>query len=898
MHRIVRFVLRFAPPEFRDRFEEEIVDLLTTRSAELQTKHGRLALIRFWLRHLTDVIRTVVSERRLARRRRHTPSPSTRNSNMASLAHDTAHAVRTVRRHRAFAVVAILTLALGIGANATVFSVVNGVLLRPLPYSDSDRLVTVWSEMPGFGFETFAGLTESQFVHYQARNRTLQSFAAWRGDPARLSGDGDPELITAAAISDNLFRTIGVSPMLGRGFVSEETRPGMPDVAILSFELWTRVFGRDPNIIGTRVNFDDRQTEIIGVMPDAFRFVDPEVELLRPLRINPDSLIGTSFAVNAIGRLAPGVTHHDATAEFVQLIQSLPETDPTGFFTEAVIQQAGLKPTIHLLVDDVVGSVRSSLWILLGTVGLVMLIACANVANLFLVRAEGRQKEIAVRVALGAKRNRIMQLLLTESVLLGLVAGLVGLGIAYAGTQILVALSPEQLPRLEDIRVDGLVVVFTLGISVLSGVLFGAVPALRHSKPQLGSTLQQEGRSGAISRERQRIRGALVVTQVALALVLLIGSGLMVRSLVSLSRVDPGFATSGVLTFRVALPPNDYDNPTLARNFFQQLVDRLEGLPGVDAVGAGSRLPLFIGSGVSVTPEGVTINPDELPPIIFNSSATSGFFRSTGIPILAGRTFERADQVPTDQIRTAVVSHGFVERFWPGETGVGKRFRIGAGANDSTEAPWLTVVGVVGDVRGMGLREEPITQVYFPLSGSELSLAVAVRTAGDPARLASAVRQEVWTLNANLPVTDVRTMKAVLGESTASAVFTMTLLAIASAVALLLGTVGIYGVITYVVSQRTREIGVRIALGAKQRDVSLMVLRQGAVVVGLGVVAGLGAAFGVTRLMESLLFEVRAVDPITFIAAAVFIASASLLASFVPARRAARVDPMNALRTD
>ncbi len=896
MDLILRLTLRLLPPGFRKEFGDEIRELLVTRARVIRSRQGWVGLLRFWGLQFSDIAYTAFFERQPAAYKQNINESKPGIFNMETLLQEIGHAFRSLRRDPVFAGVAIMTLALGIGANSTVFNVVNGVVLKPLPYTDSDRLVTVWSELPGFGFDSFPSVSDAQFLHYGERNRTLEVMGGWRGIPARLSGDGNPERIESADVSTNLFGVLGISPQMGRGFTEEEGQPGGPDVAILGHELWTRTFGADQGIIGQTVTFNDIPTEIVGVMPEGFRFYDPDMEMFRPLRIDRDNLVGTSFGIGIIGKLKDGISVDDATAEFAGLVGSLPETDPTGFFSASTIEQAQLKPKLHLMMDDVVGTIGSALWLLLGTVGVVMLIACANVANLFLVRAEGRQREIAVRVALGSNRGGIARLFLAESIVLGLIAGVVGLGIAFAATRALVAFGPEQLPRLEDIKVDGFVIAFTAAISLLSGVLFGGFPALRHSNPPLGSTLQQEGRSGMISRERQRIRGALVITQVALALLLLTGSGLMVRSLVSLKNVDPGFDPKNVLTFQLTPPPTAYPDAASVASYYSRLLDELSGLPGIQSVGANTRAPLFVGSGTPVQPEGFEVEPGEIPPVIPNAFTTPGFFRTNGIPILAGRTFRPSDQADPESTPTAVVSEGFVERFWPGENGVGKRFRAGIEDGNEDDSPWISVVGVVGDVRGRGLTQDPVDQIYFPFAGNNRAMTITVATINDPISLAATLRSAVWQVDPNIPVTDVQTMQKIVDDSMASTLFTMTLLAIAAAVALVLGSVGIYGVIAYVVNQRTREIGVRMALGAKQWDVSRMVLQQGGTVAGIGVVLGLVAAFGLTRLMESLLFGVTAVDPPTFATAAVVIALVSLLASYMPARRAARVDPVEALR--
>ena len=597
--------------------------------------------------------------------------PPTGDPFMTQLIQHVRHALRGFARSPGFTTIAALTLALGIGANAAIFSVVNGVLLRPLPYEDPGRLVSVWHEIPGFGVERFPAASDALFVHYRNRSRSFESLAAWSPTGQRVTGGESPELVVGARITENLLATLGRPPAMGRGFTEADAQPQGPAVAILGHGLWVRHFASDPRILGRTIEIDERPVEIVGVMAEDFRFLRPTVEILRPLTIDEDALTATGFNYQVIGRLAPGIRILDASAEVDALVSSLPETDPNGFFTAENIEQGGLKAFLNSSMDDVVGSIRSTLWILLGTVGFVLVIACANVANLFLVRSEGRQKEVALRTALGASRGHLIGRFLTESVLLGLVGGMVGLALAYAGTRALVAFGPTQLPRLEEIGVDGTVLAFTAGISVLAGLLFGALPVLRLSARPLASTLNQEGRGGTAGKDPQRARSLLVMAQVAMALMLLIGSGLMIRSFQELRAVDPGFNAEGVLTFGLNLPASSYVDDDAVAGFYQQLIDRLASLPGATSAGAAAESPLSANNRTPVIPEGMELEPGSVGPVVIGRVVSPGYIETMEIRLLAGRTFERADH--ETRAGSVIVNESFAEQFWPGEVVIGMR---------------------------------------------------------------------------------------------------------------------------------------------------------------------------------------------------------------------------------
>jgi predicted permease len=817
---------------------------------------------------------------------------------VASLVQQIRYVARKLLRSPGFTTVSVLTLAVGIGANTAIFSVVNGVLLRPLPYPNAEELVGLWHSAPGIGFPEF-NQSETTYTLYKELNRTFVDIALVDGRTFNLTDGGDPIRVSSASITSSLFRVLAVGPVRGRAFNEEDDQLGAPLVVMLSDELWRGRFGSDPNILGRTLDLNGRTYEVTGIMPPGFAYPDEETQLWIPHRIDPADLGEVSFSYDAIGRLNPGVTLDQAAADLNRMLVQLPERYP-GDLTAGLMEQAQLAAHVNPMHEDVVGDIQQVLWILLGTVSFVLLIACANVANLFLVRAEARQKEVAVRTALGAGRGDLVRYFLTESILLALVGGIVGVGLAYAGIQGLIALGPENIPRLDQVGLHGTVLAFTGVISVAAGLLFGAVPILRYTSPNLVTSLKEGGRGGSSGRETHRARNLLVISQVALALVLLVGSGLMARSFWALRDVDPGFDTEGILTLRLSLPAAEYPDAQSAAAFYQQLLQNIRALPGVQAAGANTNLPMTDGQNNSgLLLEDFPLQQDEMPPIIRVNFTATGYFEALGIPLREGRTFERRDH--EERSGAVVVSAGFAERFWPGQSALGKR--VAPGLGDGGDTRWYTIVGVVGDVRDDGMAGNAPEMAYYPtvaLPGGDggwirRTMSLAIRASVEPTSLTASVRQAVWALNPRLPLANIETTGDIVSGSMARTAFTMLLLGIAAGVALLLGTVGIYGVISYIVSQRTREIGVRMALGAKQGDVSRMVVRQGVVISSAGVAVGLMAAFGLTRLMAALLFGVSATDPVTFAGVAALLFGVSALASYVPARRAAGVNPVEAL---
>ena len=805
---------------------------------------------------------------------------------------------RKLLRSPGFSAIAILTLALGIGANTAIFSVVHSVLLTPLPFERPQELYGLWHTGHGIGIPQ----VEQSNATYTVYRGLAESFSevglANGGFSMSLTEVGEPVRIDTAAVTASLFEVLGVPTLFGRTFSEQEDDPGAPQVAVMSYELWRGRFGGDPDILGRSLLLNGTSWEIIGVMPASFTFPGAGTEIWIPHVIVPEDLGRVNFSYDAVGRLKPGVLVEVANEELGRLLRQLPEIYP-GELTAGLIESAELVPYISPLLFDVVGDVSQVLWILLGTVSFVLLIACANVANLFLVRAEGRQRELALRSALGASRGDTVQFFLTESLALAALGGIFGIGFAYLALRGLVALSPDNIPRLDEIGLHPEVLLFTAGLSLFSGVLFGLIPVLRYRRPNLVSAINEGSRSTSAGRETHLVRGTLVVVQVALALVLLIGSGLMARSFWELRNVHPGFEADGLLTMRLSLPRANYTEAEDVAAFYQRLMAELASLPGVTRVGAVSNLPMTDGqSNNGAVLEDFPLQPDELPPIVRTNYATPGYFETLHIALREGRLFEPRDH--EQQTGAVIVSANFARQFWPEASAVGRRLTPGLPSED---ARWYTIVGVVGNVRDDGLSEEPPTMIYYPVVGLggdygdwvRRTMSVAIRTEVEPMSLAAAARQKVWDLDARLPLVSMRSGEAIVAESVARTSYTMILLAIAAGVALVLGAVGIYGVISYIVSQRTREIGIRMALGAERSGVSRMVVAQGMRIAAIGVALGVLGALAATRLMTALLFGVESHDPATFAGLSLFLLAVAALASYIPARRAASVSPMRAL---
>jgi predicted permease len=816
---------------------------------------------------------------------------------MDAMVRDVRTAVRGLARNPFFTGLAGVTLAVGIAANTAIFSVVDGVLINPLPFPEPERLVSYNHEAPGLGVNVpLIPHSQAMYLHYEANARELEAFAVVSNSNVNLVTEGDPQQLSAAVVTRRYFDVLGVQPMLGRAFVEGEDRPGAEPVAILGYGLWEQSFGANPSVLGQLVELDGTRRRVIGVMPERFSVLNEELWI--PMTIDPEAPDGGSLGLIGFGRLAAGATPESADVEMQELLMRF-AAEHADELPPGVMEQAGLASDVKPLKEVVVEDVRQVLWVLLGTVGIVLLVACANVANLFLVRAEARQREQALRTALGAGRLQIARQYLAESVTLALGAGVLGLVLAEFGVRGLLALAPADLPQALDIGIDGSVLLFAAAISLASGLVFGVVPAFGSRRRDLSNALKDGGRASTGGKDRMRARSGLVVAQVALALVLLVGSGLMLRSFVALKNVDPGFDTEGLVTFSLGLPSAEYQEPASVLDFQRQLADRLAAMPGVEAVGMINGLPLSEAKSAGpMEPVEQPFPEGELGPMIERRRVSPDYFRTMSIRIVEGRALEWTDQA--DEARSIVVSETLARTFWPDQSALGKAIRSQGEEND----PW-EVVGVAADVRFDGVAQEPLPMAYQPVLGGNVAdpdptrgFDVVVKVAGDPLAVIAPAREELRAIDGRLPMITPRSVASIVEDSMAATSFTVVLLGIAAGVALLLGTVGIYGVVAYVVSRRTQEIGVRMALGAPAGVVLSGFLRQGLVLTGIGVALGLLASFGLSRVLASLLYGVSATDPVTFSATAALLVGVSLLATWLPARRASRVDPVEALRGD
>jgi putative ABC transport system permease protein len=813
---------------------------------------------------------------------------------METLFQDLRYAFRMLLKRPGFTAVAVLALALGIGANSAIFSVVNGVVLRALPYKDPEGLMMVWSLLQAPAGSQEFPVSAADFTDWRDQNQVFEQIAAFHSQPFNITGAGEPEFLGGVRASANLFSLLGIEAKLGRTFLPEEDQPGAGHVVIISHGLWERRFGSDPNIIGQKLTLNDEPYTVVGVMPPGFQFprkgempagyqFPRQADLYTPLAWTPNQIgnRGREFLA-VIARLKPGVTVAQASADMDGIAERLKQQYPQFNANKEVV--------IVPLHQQVVSKVRTALLVLLGAVGFVLLIACANVANLLLARAASRQKEIAIRTALGASRSRVIRQLLTESMLLSLTGGTLGLLLSMWGVDLLTAISPANLPRVDTISVDVRVFAFTLAVSLLTGIIFGLVPAIQASKPDVNEALKEGGRASSVGHNR--FRSVLVVSEVALSLVLLIGAGLMIRSFVHLLNSSPGLKPENVLTLDVGLPRTKYTGPQQAA-FFQQVIERLKSLPGVQSAGAVYPLPLSgaeEGMGFGIAGR-AALAPGE----VYSAGprwVSPDYFNVMGISLLRGRELTERDG--SDSPRVVVINEAMAARYFPDEEPIGRRVAF----DQVNKAPnWREIVGVVGDVKHLALDSDPKPEMYFPFTQfPSFFMTLVVRTSGDPLNLVAAARSEVLAVKNDQPISNVHTMEELLSNSVAQRRFNMLLLSIFAGVALLLAAVGIYGVMSYSVAQRTHELGVRMALGAQTSHVLALVVKQGMTLALAGVGIGLAAAFALTRILASLLYGVSATDPLTFSVIALLLASVALLACYLPARRATKVDPMIALR--
>jgi predicted permease len=823
---------------------------------------------------------------------------------MGTLRKELQQLFRRLGRAPIFTIVTLITLAAGVGANTAVFSVLESVLLKPLPYSRPNELIGVWHAAPGINIPDL-NMAPSHYFVYREQNQSFQDIGVYQYDSVSVTGLAEPEQVDDLLVTDGVLPLLNASPMLGRVFTRQDDSPGSPDTVILSYGYWRKKFGGSNSVVGQSINIDGKPTQIIGVMPQNFQFLDsPKLAMLLPFKWDRNKMHLGNYSYEGIARLKPGVTMQQATADVARMLpivfRSFPA--PDGFSVK-LFEDAHIGPNLRPLKNDVIGDVGSSLWVLMGSIGMVLLIACANVANLLLVRVEGRRQELAVRSALGATRGRIAGELFLESLVLGLAGSAIGLGLAYGALRLLVAAAPDGIPRINEIGIDGIVLLFTFGISLLASILVGCIPVFKYAGVRLSTGIREGGRALSQSREQHRARNVLVVVQVALALVLLICSGLMIRTFRALTHINPGFSQPASLqSFRISVPDTQVKENEKVVRMYQAMLDKISAIPGISSVAVDTAIPM--GGNRNSDPifaQDRTYRDGELPPIRRFKSVTPGAFSTLGTPLVAGRDFTWTDIY--QKFPVAIVSEDLAREYWnTPANALRKRIRVG-----STD-DWREIVGVAANVYDDGVSKKPPAAVYWPIMMDhfegeaqmvrrDVSFAIRSTRAGSESFLKE-VREAVWSVNPNLPLADIHTIEYYYTRSMARTTFTLIMLAVAGGMALLLGVVGIYGVIAYSVSQRTREIGIRMALGAQQNVLSNMFVRHGLILTSIGVACGLVAAAIVMRLMSSLLFQVNPVDPVTYAAVALVLVFTAFLASYLPSRRAAAVDPVDALRAE
>jgi len=825
---------------------------------------------------------------------------------MAMLIGQLRQVLRRLSRAPMFTALTLLTLAIGVGANTVIFSVVEGVVLKPLPYPHADELIGVWHTAPGI---KIADLNMAPSIYFIDREQstTLQDIGVYDGDAVNVTGSGEPEHVLGLDVTDGTLPLLGVKPALGRLFTRKDDSPGAPETVLISYGYWQKKYGSASSVIGTSITLDGRTRQIIGVLPKGFHFLDyPDVSIMMPFQWDRSKIKLGNFSQRALARLKPGVTMEQASADMARLLpitfRSFPAPDG---FSPALFQKARISPNLRPLKQDVIGDIGKVLWILMGSIAMVLLVACANVANLLLVRVEGRRQELAIRSALGAPWKRTAGELLFESLVLAITGSLIGLGLAYAALRVLVAAAPTGLPRLHEIGLDIPVLLFTLGLALFTSILIGAIPVFKYAGVKATSGLREGGRALSQSRERHRARKTLVVVQVALALVLLICSGLMIRTFQALMHVDPGFtAPDSLQTFRFYIPETQIpdDQPDRVVHQQQDILNKLAALPGVQSVSFSSAIPLDgHDSNDIVYAQDHVYGEGELGPIRRFKFVSPGFFSTIGTKLVAGRDLTWSDTY--DKHPVAIISEGFAREYWhSADNALGKKIRV-ASTDD-----WREIVGVAQDIHDDGVDKPAATAVYWPVEmanfeGQKIALrrgiAFVLRSprAGSQAFMKE-IQEQVWSINGSVPLADPSTVGEFYTKSMARTSFTLILLCVAGGMALLLGIIGIFGVISYTVSQRTREIGIRMALGAQRAELTGLFVRQGLLLTVIGAACGLVIAFITMRLVSSILFNVSPNDPLTYSAITCGVVATALLACYLPARRAASVNPVNALRSE
>ncbi|HEY0701713.1 MAG TPA: ABC transporter permease [Candidatus Acidoferrales bacterium] len=823
---------------------------------------------------------------------------------MGNLGGEFRQVMRRLMRAPMFTAITLITLAAGIGANAVVFSVVNGILLKPLPYPDPDRLIGVWLTAPKVGIKEL-NMSPTCYFIFREQSQSFVDIGLYTGDSLSVTGIAEPEQVRAVDVTDGTLPLLGITPMLGRTISHDDDLPEKPPTVLLTYGYWKHKFGGSPAAIGKTITLDGKPTEIIGVLPKNFEMMgNDDVQLVIPFQFDRAKRVLGNFSFQGVARLRPGVTMAQASADITRMLPIVNRSfPPPPGFSAQLFEDAQFTPNLRPLKQDVVGDIGKVLWVLMGSIGLVLLIACANAANLLLVRVEGRRHELSVRAALGAGRRQIVGDLLFESMLLGLAGSALGLGIAYAALRILVAMAPTGLPRLNEIGIDWRVLLFTLGISVLASLLVACVPIFKYAGARLNANLRQGGRALSASREQHRARNVLVVVQVALALVLLICSGLMIRTFRALTHVNPGFAHASELqTFRISIPEAAVKEPERVIRMEQEIEAKIAAIPGVQSVAMGTSIPMDGQNSFDlVYIEGHDYAPGEIPPVRRFKYMSPGFLQTMGISLVAGRDVNWDDLYQKHDV--TLVSEDFAREYWGNANAA-----LGHRVRSNTNEPYREIVGVVGAVRDDGVDQKAASSMYWPMymdkfEGDEPMVrrspgyVIRSRRAGSEAFLKE-VRQAVWSVNGSLPLAQEHTEEYFYTRSMARTSFTLVMLAVAGGMALLLGVVGIYGVIAYSVAQRTREIGIRMALGAQQASLTKMFVRHGVILAGIGVVCGMVAAVPLMSLMSSLLFQVKPVDPVTYLVVACGLVATAFLASYLPSRRAAEVNPVEALRAE